>query len=114
MTFTLSTGHTVHLRDQYTHRMECAFKEALTKGMQLRESGGEVIVNDIKADALDRAVEAVFALLVDKIEKNGEPVPYSTDWLMDLPEKDFLHIKRKVDDIRSENEDKKALGKKNQ
>src|SRR3954467_8088141 len=98
----LTTGHGVTFRTVYTHGMECAFKEALLKGMQLKQAGGEVVVEDIKADALDRAVEAVLQLAIEKITQTGEAVAYSREWLMRLPESDFLLLKEWVEALRAQ------------
>lgn len=110
---TLSNGDVLTFRPDYTHRMERAFKEALTKGMQLKQKGQEVIVESIQADALDRATEAVLQLLIEKISRNGTDTPYSTEWMLDLKEGDFERLRETVASLRGANEAEKARGKKN-
>lgn len=109
----LSSGHTVTFKPHYTHRMECAYKETLMKGMSLKQQGEEVVVESIQPDAIDRASEAVLELLIERISKDGQDVAFSRDWLLDLQEKDFLALRDVVTDLRDENDDKKAAGKKN-
>lgn len=113
MQIQLTSGFVVTFRTSYTHGMECAFKEALLKGMQLKQVGDEVVVEDIKADALDRAVEAVLALAIATISKDGQDTEYTRDWLLALPEKDFGLLKDQVDSLRENSESEKEKGKKN-
>jgi hypothetical protein len=93
--------------------MECAFKETLSKGMTLKQNGAEVIVEDIKADAFERSIGAVLALLVEKIMKDAKELAFTADWLLDLLEKDFLALQDYVAAVRGENEAQKEAGKKN-
>lgn len=112
-TITLKSGHVVTFGEVYTHGMEVAFNEALTKGMTLRQEAGSVVVEKIDAGALDRAVDAVLSLMIENITKANEVVPYSPEWLSSLPQRDYLTLKEKVESVRSENENRKEAGKKN-
>lgn len=107
------SGQTVHLKPHYTHRVERAFKEALTKGLSLRTEGEKVVVDSVDAGALDRAIEAALEHLVEKITTGSATLAYSLEWLLDLPEKDFEKLSAAVTAARAANEADKAAGKKN-
>ena len=93
--------------------MECAFKETLSKGMTLRQNNGEVIVEDIQADAYENGIKAILALLVEKIVREGTDISYTSDWALDLLQSDFLLLQNYVAGVRGENESQKEAGKKN-
>ena len=107
------SGYSVRFKPHYTHRVERAFKEALSKGLTLRQEGGQMVVDTVSADALDRAVEAALEHLVESITKDGQTTPFSVDWLLELPERDFDALRQAVNSARDTNEGKKAAGKKN-
>lgn len=112
MPLTLSTGHAVHLKPGYTHRMEVAFKEAVGQSLVLRQEGDTVVADKIQADVLDRVAEAVLPLLVERITKDGQDVLFSRDWLLDLPEEDFALLRERVLALRAESEARQGEGKK--
>ena len=107
------SGQIVTLKEWFTHGMEIAFKDALTKGVGLDVKGGETVVNSIPGGALDRAAEAVLMKMIEKVTKDNQDIGFGTTWLEDLPESDFLILREHVEKARNMNEEKKQAGKKN-
>ncbi len=108
-----TTGCEVTLKEWFTHGMECAYKDALTGGVGFVVQGGSHVVKTIPGGALDRAAEAALSLMIQSVKKDGQDLPFSSDWFRDLPEKDFAILRDHIEKKRAENEEEKTVGKKN-
>jgi hypothetical protein len=96
----LSTGETVTLKDQWTHRLNRLFES------QVFKDG-----NELRPANLIAGYEAVMAEMIDAIAKaDGTTGPFGQGWLDDLPEKDYKTLQKAVDDISMQDQEK---GKKN-
>jgi len=99
MPLKLSDGHTITLADHWTHDMEKAFDLALFRD-------GPTVT----AEGVYRAWEAVFPMVIAKVQKGAQEVPYSLDWLGKLFEKDYKALRAAVDAIDA---DAESAGEKN-
>lgn len=92
-TVTLSDGTKVNLKDKYTHKMAKVFASVAYKSIVYQPDDANpdkmTVTRSIPKNDLDDAYEAIIALMVDSIDKQGVAVPFSQIWLDDLPPKDY-------------------------
>jgi len=113
VTIILSTGETLTLKDRFTHKMHKALFQAINKGVSWKQNidTGDY-EKEVPAENIEFQYEALFPLIIDKIEKGGTPVPYSQEWLDELSQEDFRKIEQAAVTIRN-GEIIEAEGKKN-
>jgi hypothetical protein len=95
----LSNGQTVTIKDAWTHKCEKAFNMKLYPDEQ-----------PLTVERIYQSFEAVFPLLIEKIEKDGGSLPYSLEWLEGLNEMDYRMVRDAVDAL---SKDGQGAGKKN-
>jgi hypothetical protein len=98
-TVKLSDGTQVTLKDVWTHAMQKAFD--LTVFAETR---------DVTAKGLYAGWEAVFPMVIEKIEKGGQVTLYGPDWLGGIAEDDYRKLRAAADGI---NADQESAGEKN-
>jgi hypothetical protein len=102
-----ATGQTVTLKEVISHRAETAFWD------RVREVQLALQQDTITVLVYKRAIEHLLSFLIETIaNKEGEVIPFSTDWPGDLPESDYLKLESAVMQIRERYENKKAEGEK--
>lgn len=92
----LSDGTKVTFKQDWTHGMQKAFDLAI-----FQES------DQITAKGLYRAWEVTFPMVIASVEKNGNPVEYTTEWLEALPEKDYKLLRTEADKLAAADGEKK-------
>lgn len=96
MIVSLSSGEKVHLKEKWTHRLQKTFDARLFQDAE-----------KLKAENIVAAYEAVYPLVIERIEPDK---PYSQAWLDDLPEADYKLLRDAVDSVSALDD---AAGKKN-
>jgi len=99
---TLSDGTKVHLREKFTHKMHRELFAALNKGVVWKQNldSGEY-EKELPAVNIEMQYEAVFPLLVERIETGGKEIAYTTDWLDDLLQADYRLLEEAAQEVRT-------------
>lgn len=113
MTVTLSTGEKVYFKDRFTHGMHRAMFKAVNKGVTWKQSleTGEY-EKEIPAENVELQYEAVFPLVVERIE-GGKTPHFTEEWMDDLSQADYRSLEEGVAQIKLGNTVTDEAGKKN-
>ena len=101
-TITLSDSTKVYIRDKFTHKMHKVIFAALNKGVVWKQDleSGE-FQKELPAVNIEMQYEAVFEILIEKIEKDKKEVAYTTDWLDDLLQADYRLLEEAAQEVRT-------------
>lgn len=116
----LSDGSAVALKPHYTHKAEREYNAIITEGVTfvteiVRGADGQPLIDELtgavkektvpqgmKATNATKANEALLRCLIDTItDKDGRLVPFSLEWLDNLPHADYQTLERAVLDMKA-------------
>ena len=111
---TLSTGEKITFKERFTHKMQKAIFRAVNNGVSWKQNveTGEY-EKDVPAENIEFQYEAVFPLIVERIEKDGKDALYSAEWLDEVLQTDYRALEDAVARIRNGDTTTDEEGKKN-
>jgi len=102
MIVTLSIGDKVYFSEVWTHGCERALEKVRDEGVIIRENLDDgTWVKEIPSENFNRAYEAVFPTIIEKIVREGKDNQYSEAWLNEIPERDYEKLKAHIVALRS-------------
>src|SRR4051812_39470554 len=102
---TLSTGEVVTFRADYTHGADLAYSEIRYEKQYEAEEvddgkGRTVRREKVPVAVSMRAIDAALPEMIEKVEKNGQAVAVSLQWIKTLPTHDYETLYKTLLEIR--------------